>query len=892
MELLSIEHRILERDYMEYRPFGLDSAGRKIRDVSGMTIRANVEYLEELIDQRDGAGKGAETVTELCRCLNDRLRDHAYDVTPSMLRNVWNSYSYEFTCYLGEFCERLSGDPDFSLHVGQHKFLRPLLQTLGRPFSISQIYRMFPHFGETFVKDSLVLWARDLTTRSAILGLRFTDSVYEQFGPYRKGCARLVCNSTKAALASAPLHIHHRAMATVKDMRCIALGDECCEWELRWTPEPTSLSVAVGIGLLAGGAAWLYMQDRYPNFTILETLVFSLFPATSCWLAFRWHALHREAFDREALIQEQLHAVENRHEELREAYLNQEQTAVELRQKVSQLTSLHHTGLLFGATLDREDLLQRVLETLLHQLHYDRGMIAMFDAATQICSEARILGVTPVIAGYARSIELHVTDPLSIEGTVLLRGEPVLVDDIATVLDQLHAPNQKLATLVRSKCFLSVPLKVKNVVVGSLTVDRNQERCLRQDDVDLMMTIARQVAIALDNAEAYRQIEMLNAGLEDKVRQRTMELQRLNELKSLFLSHVSHELRTPLTAIRGLVENMLAGLIGPIDERQERYLTRIKVNGDRLARMIADLMDRTRIETGKIELSITEITVFKLVDDVIEQLSPLFAAKNQRIEVRCTDKSITVMGDWDKLSQIMINLLDNAMKYTPEGGEVTVHIAKQDPQTARIRVCDTGCGIPSSDLPNVFNSFFRVSRDNSHEKGLGLGLSIVKALVEAHHGGIEARSEDGQGTEFIFTLPLCGEKSSSTLNKSKEPRRLLVVDDDPDLRLMLYDRLAGDGYDVETVSSGLEALEVLENPCNGVLLDINLPGLDGLEVLRRIRNKHSAMPVIMITASENKHSAEQALMLGAQAYLLKPFDALRMKELVDQWFLGSIRQSM
>ena len=122
MELLSIEHRILEKDYMEYRPFGLDPAGRKIRDVSGMTIRANVEYLEELVDQRDGAGKGAEAVTELCRCLNDRQRDHAYDVTPAMLKNVWNSYSYEFTCYLGEFCEHLSGDPNFSLHVGQHKY--------------------------------------------------------------------------------------------------------------------------------------------------------------------------------------------------------------------------------------------------------------------------------------------------------------------------------------------------------------------------------------------------------------------------------------------------------------------------------------------------------------------------------------------------------------------------------------------------------------------------------------------------------------------------------------------------------------------------------------------------------------------------------------------------
>lgn len=659
---------------------------------------------------------------------------------------------------LGEFCERLSGNPDFSLHVGQHKFLRPLLQTLGRPFSIPQIYRMFPHFGETFVKDSLILWARNITTRSAILGLRFTDSVYQQFGPYRRACARLVCQSAKAALASAPLHIHRQEPATVTDLRCVALGDECCEWELRWVPQPSNIWGAVGLGALAGGAAWMYLRNWHPEINAIETLLFGLIAATWCWLAFRWHALKSEALDREVLIQEQLRAVENRHEELREAYLNQEQTTVELRQKVNQLTSVHHTGLIFGATLDREDLFQRVLQTLLHELHYDRGMIALFNAVQQVSSDARILGVTPEIAAFARSIELHVTDSSTIEGTVLLRGEPVLIGNIRTVWDRLHAPTQELAARVQTKCLISVPLKIKNVVVGSLTVDRDQENCLGQDDVDLMMTIARQVAIALDNADAYRQIEVLNLGLEDKVRQRTMELQRLNELKSLFLSHVSHELRTPLTAIRGFVENMLSGLIGVLDPRQERYLTRIKVNADRLSRMIGDLMDRTRIETGKIEISCAEISLFKLIDDILEQLSPLSAAKNQRIELRCIDKNMTVMGDWDKLSQVMINLLDNAVKYTPEHGDITVYIEKEGPDMGRIRVSDTGCGIPPCDLQNVFDSFYRVARQNSHEKGLGLGLSIVKALVEAHHGTIKVHSEEGHGTEFVFTLPLCDEK--------------------------------------------------------------------------------------------------------------------------------------
>lgn len=883
-EFLSKEHPILEKGCMEYRPFGVDPAGRKIRDVSGMTIRANVEYLEELVEQRDGPGMGASAVMELCRLLNERVRDPAYHVTPALLKNVWNSYSYEFTCFLGEFCQCISGDSTFAFHVGQNKFLRPLIQTLGRPFSISEIYRMFPHFGEKFVKDSLTLWARDVTTRSAILGMQFTESVYRQFGPYRKACALLACQSAKAGLAAVPKHIHGQRPATITDLHCIAEGDAYCEWELRWTPQSSSVSMAIASGLLAGSAIFTYLRVRHPELHFIEAILLTLFPATWFWLVLKWRALQCEALDRKTLIQEQLHAVEIRHEELREAYLQQEQTAVELRQKVNQLTTLHRTGLIFGATLDREHLFQRVLETLLHELHYDRAMIAVYDRVRQVSSDVRILGVSEAIADYARSIQLHVTDPTTIEGTVLLQGRPILVDDIQEVWDRLHAPNRELAALVRTKCLVSVPLKIKDVVIGALTVDREQEHSLGQDDLDLMTTVACQVAIALDNAEAYRQIEALNVGLEDKVRERTAELERLNALQSLFLSHVSHELRTPLTAIRGFAENMLSGLVGALDPRQHTYLTRVKVNSDRLVRMIADLMDRTRIETGKIELSLIEISLRKLATDVIEQLAPLSTAKSQRIELRCVETDVVVLGDWDKLSQVLINLLDNAVKYTPEGGIITVQIDTCAPQMARVRVRDTGCGIPASQLPKLFDPFFQVAGQKSYAKGLGLGLSIVKGLLEAHKGEVEVHSEEGHGAEFTFTLPAHSGRPRTIAMQAGLSRRILVIDDDPDIRLMLRDRLTGDGYDVETVGDGIEALEKIRDGFNGILLDINLPGADGLEVLRRIREFNSRLPVIMITASENKQRAELALTMGAQSYLLKPFEAARMKDVLDQWF--------
>ncbi len=205
---------------------------------------------------------------------------------------------------------------------------------------------------------------------------------------------------------------------------------------------------------------------------------------------------------------------------------------------------------------------------------------------------------------------------------------------------------------------------------------------------------------------------------------------------------------------------------------------------------------------------------------------------------------------------------------------------------ASVCVSDTGQGIPKEALPKLFDPFFRVSQqERARTKGLGLGLAIVKELVELHGGAISVESEEGTGTRFRFTLPLAGQDDQKKMPVPTSRMRILVVDDDPDIRDLLRDRLASEGYSIHTAKDGREAVEILlKGITDGVMLDIGIPELDGIEVLSRLRQNDQALPVIIMTAVEALDRALLAMERGAQAYLLKPFDATQLRAVVDRWF--------
>jgi len=398
---------------------------------------------------------------------------------------------------------------------------------------------------------------------------------------------------------------------------------------------------------------------------------------------------------------------------------------------VTQLTVLHRAGLLFSSTLDRETLLQQVLETLTRDLHYDRAMISFFDPGRGVVGQARVIGVSPEVREFAQSREVPVTNCNSPEGIVVLHSRPLLIRDIRTIWDQLNPLNRKLAEMTGTKALIAVPLKTKDRILGTLTVDRTQEHSLTPDDLELMTTVANQAAIALDNASAYQQIEEWNMGLELNVRERTAALEHADHLRSQFLSHVSHELRTPLTSIKGFIQNLVDGLTGSLNEKQYRYLARFLDNSERLIRMIEDLLDRTRIEAGRLELLPAEIDLEPCLTDAVEQLRPLAQAKRQKLELRYPAASLIAWADRDRLIQIVVNLVQNAIMFTPEDGMITVTVELLSVRLAGILVRDTGPGIPSEFLDQIFEPFFRVKQGHrSGHKGLGLGLSIVKTLVE------------------------------------------------------------------------------------------------------------------------------------------------------------------
>lgn len=889
--LLTKDHTILERPMMAFRPFGIDEQGHKIADVSGTLVLSSIQHLEKCVEKTAGGDAVDAAVERVCRLLNERIPDSAYHVTPDFLRKEWNSYSYEFLSYLREFCKLLSGDPDFHFNTGLTKVISPVFRVLARPFSLSQFSRLALYWAQRYTQGTVECEVAEVTDHSMVYRLRFTDHTLRQFGPYLKACAHQVCASTKGRMVAAPTLVHGGPPATVNDRACIVNGDPWCEWEVRWNPEPALSYWFLG-ALLPALLAWTYLRSYYPAVPAVEALLLILLPITLTALVteLRQRSLARR---RESLIREQMQFVDARYEDLRDAFVEQEQTRVELRRKVSQLTALNRAGLGFNSTLDREALVQTVLSTLIQDLQYDRAMISFYDPDRRILYGGRILGVSEDIAAFVRRRELPVTDPEGFPASALRDGKPLLIHDIAAIWEHLHPANQELALLTGTRSLIWVPLIAKGRILGTLTVDRTAPNTLTSEDLELMVTLGNQVAIAFDNAAAYAQIEEMNIGLESKVRERTAELERADRSRSLFLSHVSHELRTPLTSVKGFVENLLDGLTGSLNEKQQRYLGRIVDNVGRLIRMINDLLDRTRIETGQLALSPTEVDLERCIAEVVEQLRPLALEKEQLLTAEYPASPVIVWADRDRLIQIVTNLVHNAIKFTQQEGLISVQVTTHQTAQATICVRDSGSGIPPEFLEKVFDPFFRMEREpRGGSKGLGLGLSIVKTLVDLHNGEIAVRSQPGVGTEFCVTLAVIPASSPAPFGHLTEKKRILVVDDDPDIRQLLQDRLSANGYDVETSLDGAQALTRLhEGDFSGVLLDIGIPRIDGLEVLRRVRQSNQHLPIVIITAAESKDLAVRSISLGAQAYVLKPFDPKELEQVVDHWFTRVIVRS-
>lgn len=431
-----------------------------------------------------------------------------------------------------------------------------------------------------------------------------------------------------------------------------------------------------------------------------------------------------------------------------------------ITKQVKQLSALNQTGAAISSTLDLDKLLATVLQVLIENLGFARMLLMLYDGERCLAYGSRTAGVSEEEERAARDVEVSVQDDGSIHAELLLHGRPILVTDINAVADRMHPPFLGACRQIGVTSFVCAPLISKQRILGFVGADKGASPCM-QEDLDLLMTIANDIAVALDNALAYQQLEQFTATLERRVRDRTQELQaanarlqELDRLKSAFVSNVSHELRTPMTSIKGYVENMLEGLGGALTEKQGHYLSRIRHNVERLTRMINDLLDLSRIEAGRVELHRETVSIHDLVNEVVEGFLPLAGEKSVSLSAHHSGVPPVIQGDRDKLHQVLSNLIQNAIKFTPASGAVRVESRVRDDGCLQLCVADTGCGIPPQELDKVFERFYRSEATLGETRGAGLGLAIAKSLVELHGGRIWATSTPGQGSRFFFTVPM------------------------------------------------------------------------------------------------------------------------------------------
>jgi signal transduction histidine kinase/ActR/RegA family two-component response regulator len=354
-------------------------------------------------------------------------------------------------------------------------------------------------------------------------------------------------------------------------------------------------------------------------------------------------------------------------------------------------------------------------------------------------------------------------------------------------------------------------------------------------------------------------------------------LQNANRRKDEFLAMLAHELRNPLAPIR----NAAAILARTIPEQEETHavVTMIRRQADQLTRLVDDLLDVSRISQGRVELKQETLNVAPLVDQAFETVAPLFQDKGQDVSLARSYEPLYVVGDVTRLVQSLVNVLTNAAKYTDHGGRIRIQ-TRGSPEEVFIEVSDNGTGISADLLPQIFELFVQGDRTlDRSEGGLGIGLAVVKKLIEMHGGHISARSEGlGKGSTFELRLPRARPPAAAdavAAHAHASVRRVMVVDDNVDAADSLALLLGLEGHETQCAYSAAAALERASSFAPEViLLDIGLPDMDGYEVARRIRALPggAAMTLVALTGYGQAEDRERALSSGFQAHLVKPVD--------------------
>jgi GAF domain-containing protein/ActR/RegA family two-component response regulator len=527
------------------------------------------------------------------------------------------------------------------------------------------------------------------------------------------------------------------------------------------------------------------------------------------------------------------------------------------QQRAAELAILRNVGEVIASRLELAAVLEAVVAGAMRLLGTQHTQIILWDGGSQRLRLGAALGTE------AERVR-HDTFELGrgANGTVALTRQPLILNEYQST-PHAHADYPDVLATI------TVPVLYGDRLLGVLHSHTTEPaRKFTPDDLRLFQMLAAQAAIAIENARLYDAVQRHAAELEDRVNQRTAELEEALRVKAQFLANMSHELRTPLNVVIGFSELLRDGTAGPLTAKQAGYLSKIHTGGKRLLELVTHLLEIAETDTGPASFRLERLVLRECMDEVLGPLAGIVEAKSLALE-RALDPNLpVVVADRRKLAQILHHLVTNGIRFTPIGGRVTVstrRISGPKGEEAELAVQDSGIGIRPKDLERIFLPFEQVDGSDTRQYGgAGLGLALVRRLVELHGGCVWAESEgEGRGARFIVRLPLL---------PAPPPPRVLVVDDDAAVREALCTALTAASYGVEGAGTGVEALERLAaGPPNLLVLDIGLPDMDGRDLLKRLRAdaRTRDLPTLVLSGMDSIQP-DEVLTLGADEFLTKP----------------------